>query len=514
MNKKNQVIKLMLSFIMVIGMLGGIKITKNAMAATGLNMAGTTIKMYPYSNSNFALYDRTSGNKKKIGTCYGKSDQITIRAVGTDGWSTVTIPVTGTARTKTGYCLTSYLFQNINFGGATGIVQSAGITTYRKYDCKTTYGTAAKNDRVFILGYASENTQILYPCGSYYKAAWIKGRYVFSNGKLQKANSANAAVSIKQSTTIPDGYYRIRSSINNAQVFDIDRGSKADCANLQISQYNGGENQLFYLSKNRDGYYIIRVVHSNMVLDVYFNAKGNGANIVQSRYHGGANQQWKIYETSDGKYLFQSRSNGLFIDVSGGIAKSGQNIQCYSGNNTPAQKFSLQCVNYSNTGNTGSNNGTLGSPVPKGCKFSQKGNDNGWYGFHDINRGVSKSTPVYALTDGTVTYKQAYRVYSGVKKLTSYGNFIEFTSSNGIYKAKYCHLNQFVGNSTLYIQNNNTRQASGSTGIYNCGSKTVKKGEIIGYIGTTGNSSGIHLHFELRKNGSRIDPTSAISGLY
>lgn len=160
------------------------------------------------------------------------------------------------------------------------------------------------------------------------------------------------------------------------------------------------------------------------------------------------------------------------------------------------------------------NNMALQAPVPIGCKFSEKENDNGWYGFHDINRGVSTATPVYAIADGTVTYKQAYRIYGGVKKLTSYGNYIEFTSSNGVYQAKYCHLNQFVGNSRLYIQNYNTRQVKGSTGTYNCGSKSVRKGEIIGYVGTTGNSSGVHLHFELRKNNSRIDPVSVIAGLY
>lgn len=39
---------------------------------------------------------------------------------------------------------------------------------------------------------------------------------------------------------------------------------------------------------------------------------------------------------------------------------------------------------------------TMGSPVPAGCKFSAKTNDNVWYGYHDINRGFSDATPVYA----------------------------------------------------------------------------------------------------------------------
>ena len=41
-------------------------------------------------------------------------------------------------------------------------------------------------------------------------------------------------------------------------------------------------------------------------------------------------------------------------------------------------------------------------------------------------------------------------------------------------------------------------------------SRRVSAGDLIGYVGTTGNSTGAHLHFELRINGTRVDPTEYV----
>ncbi len=287
---KKKTLKLMAVFLSMLFILTGIHPVGHFLhtvhAATGLNMNGFTIKGYPYSDRHFPVYNSTGSGKRQIGTCYGNEDWIVIHGVGSDGWSRITYPAGRS--TKTGYCLTEYLFQNTDFDGAAGSVKS-NITTYTKPGCATRYGTSTRGDTALIVGYANGNTQILYPCGSYYKSAWIKGSYTINNGTLTNGGNSN-----------------------------------------QPSQPSGG---------------------------------------------------------------------------------------------------------------------TLHSPVPSGCKFNRMTSDNRWYGYHDINRGVSSATPVYAIADGTVTYKQAYRVYNGVKKLTSYGNFIEFT--NGTYTAKYCHLSRFAGSGQI-----------------------------------------------------------------
>lgn len=206
----------------------------------------------------------------------------------------------------------------------------------------------------------------------------------------------------------------------------------------------------------------------------------------------------------DGKYS----TGGTSAETEPEDSNSGNDTGSISGNTfNAAQTF--------NAASSKSKKDTkLGSPVPKGCKFSKKTKDCKWYGYHDINRNVSKKTKVYAVYGGKVVFKQLYRTYNKKKYLTSYGNYAELTFkiNKDSYKVKYAHLDKFNGIKQK-ISSTSTKKASGSTGSYTLKTKTVKKGDTLGYIGMTGNASGVHLHFEVWKNGKRIDPVSVISGL-
>ncbi|MDO8261342.1 MAG: M23 family metallopeptidase [Candidatus Magasanikbacteria bacterium] len=96
-----------------------------------------------------------------------------------------------------------------------------------------------------------------------------------------------------------------------------------------------------------------------------------------------------------------------------------------------------------------------------------------------VDYAAAMGTPIRAVGDGKVTSAGWSRV--------GYGNLISIRH-NGTYSTNYAHLSKFAVKS----------------------GQSVKQGEVIGYVGSTGYSTGPHLHYEMVKNGTKIDPLKEV----
>ena len=88
-----------------------------------------------------------------------------------------------------------------------------------------------------------------------------------------------------------------------------------------------------------------------------------------------------------------------------------------------------------------------------------------------------RGTPIYATGNGEVTKVRRSR--------RGYGNYVEITHGFG-YKTLYAHMSKYI-----------VRKG-----------QKVTRGEIIGYVGSTGTSVAPHLHYEVHKDNRKINPVN------
>ena len=97
-----------------------------------------------------------------------------------------------------------------------------------------------------------------------------------------------------------------------------------------------------------------------------------------------------------------------------------------------------------------------------------------------VDLAAPRGTPVYATADGLV---------SRASRFGSYGNFIQIEHGADL-QTRFAHLSDYAVHA----------------------GERVTKGQLIGYVGTTGRSTGPHLHYEVRVAGEAVDPTPYMVG--
>lgn len=134
---------------------------------------------------------------------------------------------------------------------------------------------------------------------------------------------------------------------------------------------------------------------------------------------------------------------------------------------------------------------TLQLPVPAPARVTQVYGERVEYykqfglccGHEGTDYGGKDGDPIYAAADGVV------KLIAKDNGVHPYGNHVRITSvwHADTFEHIYAHLRGFKAE---LVQGD-----------------TVHAGDVIGYMGSTGNSSGVHLHLTLKRNGVIVDPT-------
>jgi len=185
--------------------------------------------------------------------------------------------------------------------------------------------------------------------------------------------------------------------------------------------------------------------------------KGDTLKTIAKRYGADANEiaQFNGLDPADALVV------GTIIIIPGGEVSNP--TPTVTRTSTPSTKNSF-------SSNGSIQTGYFSNPLPGGI-ITQ--------GLHDgkaVDIGGARGTPIHAAADGVVIIAKNNGGWNG-----GYGNYVVITHDNGTQ--------------TLYSHMKNTIVTPG---------QSVDNGQIIGYVGTTGRTTGPHLHFEVRGTGNPL----------
>jgi LysM repeat protein len=144
---------------------------------------------------------------------------------------------------------------------------------------------------------------------------------------------------------------------------------------------------------------------------------------------------------------------------------AGNTIIIPGGEVAPAKTSIIQNIVKATTGGTAipASSGLFSNPLPNG-RVTQ-----GIHGYNAVDLGAPYGSTIYAAASGKVIISRATGYNGG------YGSYVVIDHGNGA-QTLYAHMSSVVA------------------GV----GESIEKGEVVGYVGSTGRSTGNHLHFEVR----------------
>lgn len=189
--------------------------------------------------------------------------------------------------------------------------------------------------------------------------------------------------------------------------------------------------------------------------------KGETLSSIAIKYHASASE----IATFNGLDAGASISVGDSLIIPGGEdVSTPAPAKSTTKNTASGKKTNSKTVVRSDMGTASSGNGYFENPVP-GAILTQ-----GIHGKNAVDLGAAAGTPIHAAAAGTVIISKGDGAWNG-----GYGSYVVVSHPNGT-QTLYSHMSRDISDV----------------------GETVSQGEVLGYVGETGEATGNHLHFEVR----------------
>ena len=271
-----------------------------------------------------------------------------------------------------------------------------------------------------------------------FKAIDIPNNAVNSEGlKVQMYNYTNGNNAQKwtfadlSNGAVTNGEYVLETT--SAKAMDLQYGSRNNGTRIHTYNLTYSFNQLYQVSRGKDGLYTIRNLASNRVLDVANGATNDGAAIQLYDYNATCSQKWIARKVGKGVSFISSCSNKA-LDITGGrIWNIEQKLQLYTANNSDAQIWVLKKGdtlpegNYTIQSSLGSN---LLVDISGGAETSRNGSNIQIYNANNTNAQKYKVTYNIASRAYTIANTAAKRSVDVSGGGTTIGTNIQAWSEN------------------------------------------------------------------------------------